>query len=149
MQLDFINLQYFTSSREILFNFSAPILTRSIYSPILAEREHVLQRWIAALYMELDVLREYKSPCTFKLIKYFAVLASFTAAQTWISQSLMDISIQAIIRASQSDIILDNGSMINLIKDMRKYLRSGIRLCSSSSKSSRFLDPILFASLVV
>jgi Leucine-rich repeat (LRR) protein len=56
------------------------------------------------------------------LIKYFAVLASFTAAQTWVSQSLMDISIQAIIRASQSDIILDNGSMINLIKDMRERL---------------------------
>lgn len=71
--------------------------------------------------MELEVIREYKSPCTFKLIKYFAVLASFTASQTWISHSLMDMSIQAIIKAAKSDIILDNGSMINLIKDMRKY----------------------------
>lgn len=122
MRLIFINLQIITTSREILYNFSAHVLTRSIYSPILSEREHVLQRWIAALFMELDVLRDYKSPCTFKLIKYFAVLASFTASQTWISQGLMTSSIQAIIKAAKADIILDNGSMINLIKDMRKYL---------------------------
>jgi len=70
--------------------------------------------------MELDVIREYKSPCTYKLIKYFAVLRSVVASKTWISQSIVDMSINAICMAARAEVILDIGGTINFIKDLRK-----------------------------
>jgi hypothetical protein len=80
-----------------------------------------LKRWIDGLISEIDFLRDSKSPCTFKLIKYFAVLSASVAAQAWMSSQVMDLTVSSIIKASQSEIILDNGAMIKLIQDTRKY----------------------------